>query len=72
MTTSLIALLLCLPHGITDQQFARLHKMLQPPKSEVWRSIPWKVSLLEAQSLAAREKKPIFIWAMDGHPLGCT
>ena len=39
---------------------------------EPWRTIPWKTSLVEAQHLAAKEKKPIFIWAMDGHPLGCT
>jgi hypothetical protein len=39
---------------------------------EPWRTIPWKISLLEAQKLAAEEKKPIYIWAMDGHPLGCT
>ena len=34
--------------------------------------IPWKISLREAQRAAVSEKKPIFIWAMDGHPLGCT
>jgi len=28
--------------------------------------------VLDAQAAAAREGKPIFIWAMDGHPLGCT
>ena len=25
-----------------------------------------------AQAQAAAAGKPIFIWAMDGHPLGCT
>jgi hypothetical protein len=39
---------------------------------ETWRTIPWKVSLIEAQAIAVRDRKPIFIWAMDGHPLGCT
>ena len=39
---------------------------------EPWRSIPWEISLIKAQNIAAREKKPIFIWAMDGHPLACT
>ena len=39
---------------------------------EPWRTIPWETSLIEAQNIAAREKKPIFIWAMDGHPLACT
>lgn len=39
---------------------------------EPWRNIPWEISLIKAQNIAAREKKPIFIWAMDGHPLACT
>ena len=29
-------------------------------------------AVLNAQQIAAKEDKPIFIWAMDGHPLGCT
>jgi hypothetical protein len=34
---------------------------LQPPKDELWRSIPWHVSILEAREQAARDKKPIFV-----------
>jgi Ni/Co efflux regulator RcnB len=56
----------------TEAEFHRLHAELQPPTEEAWRSIPWKTSLLDAQATAAREAKPIFIWAMDGHPLGCV
>jgi hypothetical protein len=37
-----------------------------------WRSIPWELDLLTAQKLSVEQSKPIFIWAMDGHPLGCT
>jgi hypothetical protein len=80
---SLVTLLLCtavfqtaLPRGacaeLTDAEFKRLHEQLQPAADEPWRTIPWKISLLDAQKAAAKEKKPIFIWAMDGHPLGCT
>ena len=57
---------------LTTAEFETLHQQLQPSGDEVWRSIPWKISMLDAQAAAAREKKPIFIWAMDGHPLGCT
>ena len=57
---------------LTDAEFKRLHKQLQPAPDEPWRTIPWKISLIDAQKTAAKEKKPIFIWAMDGHPLGCT
>jgi hypothetical protein len=37
-----------------------------------WRSIPWELDLLKAQRMAVEQSKPIFIWSMDGHPLGCT
>ena len=53
-------------------EFERLHQEIQPAEDAVWRSIPWETSVLDAQAKAAREGKPIFIWAMDGHPLGCT
>jgi len=72
MKLMLLAAVVLAPVDLSDAEFRNLHRQLQPPKSEVWRTIPWRVSLLEAQQVAARERKPIFIWAMDGHPLGCT
>ena len=57
---------------LTAADFEHLMKEVQTPADAVWRSIPWKTSLLEAQRIAARDRKPLFIWAMDGHPLGCT
>ena len=57
---------------ITETEFRKLHAELQPDNTALWRSIPWKTSVLDAQRVAAEEKKPLFIWAMDGHPLGCT
>lgn len=58
--------------ALTEQKFEELHKELRPPADELWRTIPWNISLIEAQHLAANERKLLFIWAMDGHPLGCT
>lgn len=57
---------------LTEERFRQLHAELQPGEDELWRTIPWQTSLLAAQSMAAEQKKPLFIWAMDGHPLGCT
>ncbi|MEZ6117445.1 MAG: hypothetical protein R3C28_12835 [Pirellulaceae bacterium] len=54
----------------TDAKYRELLKLLQPG-DELWRSIPWQIDLLEAQRMAATAQKPIFIWAMDGHPLSC-
>ena len=57
---------------LNESEFRSLQRQLQPPADEPWRTIPWKITLIEAQRTAIQEKKPIFIWAMDGHPLGCT
>ncbi len=57
---------------LSEADFKRLHGELRPAADEPWRTIPWKISLLDAQHAAAKSQKPIFIWAMDGHPLGCT
>ncbi|MEK6236761.1 MAG: hypothetical protein N2C14_18805 [Planctomycetales bacterium] len=57
---------------LSESEFQKLHASLKPSADEPWRTIPWKISLLDAQRTAAAQKKPIFIWAMDGHPLGCT
>ena len=56
---------------LTPEVFQELHAELQSG-DEPWRTLPWKIDLLDAQRTAAEEGKPIFIWAMDGHPLGCT
>jgi hypothetical protein len=56
---------------LTADEFERLHKELQPPKDELWRSIPWQVSIVVGRELAARQKKPIFVWVASGEPLGC-
>ncbi len=51
--------------------FEKLHRELQSPR-EAWQSIPWQLSLLEARAQAAKEKKPIYMLARAGHPLGCV
>jgi len=58
--------------GLDEAKFREIQAELAPAADEPWRTIPWKIGLLDAQRQAARERKPIFIWAMDGHPLGCT
>jgi len=72
MLALLIGIAVVAGDGLSEREFSRLHAELQPALDAPWRTIPWKISLLEAQAVASREGKPIFIWAMDGHPLGCT
>ena len=37
-----------------------------------WHSIGWLASLWDGVEEAHRARKPILLWAMNGHPLGCT
>ncbi len=61
----------CQGWQLDESEFRRLHDEINPA-DELWKSVPWQTSLITAQNRAAAEGKPIFIWAMDGHPLGCT
>jgi hypothetical protein len=54
-------------------KFESLHALIKPAAAEEkWAQIPWLASLWEARQRAAREGKPILLWEMDGHPLGCV
>lgn len=57
---------------LTAERYDEVLAELTPPVDEPWRSIPWGLRVLEAQRVALESGKPIFIWAMDGHPLGCV
>jgi hypothetical protein len=58
---------------INPEQFAKLQCLIKPDTGEEkWQQIPWMISLWEARKKAAGEGKPILLWEMDGHPLGCT
>lgn len=53
---------------LTADEFAKLHPALMRP--EKWSTIPWHARILEAREAAFKEKKPLFVWVMDGKPLG--
>jgi len=53
-----------------EKRFKELMESIVP--AENLSPIDWQPDLLEAQKMALEQKKPMFIWSMDGHPLGCT
>ncbi|HJZ92969.1 MAG TPA: hypothetical protein VKE40_18990, partial [Gemmataceae bacterium] len=58
---------------IRADKLAELRSLIKPATDEDrWATIPWLTDLWQARKLAAREGKPILLWEMDGHPLGCT
>ena len=58
---------------IQPEQFAKLQALIRPDQTEdEWAKIPWLTDLWQARQVAAKQGKPILLWEMDGHPLGCT
>ena len=59
--------------ALPPEQFDKLHGLIKPQASEQkWTQIRWLANLWEARRQAAAQGKPILLWEMDGHPLGCT
>lgn len=58
---------------LTPATLPQVQALIAPGEGEQdWLRIPWETDLETALSKAAREAKPVFLWEMDGHPLGCT
>ena len=46
---------------------------LAPREDETrWQEIPWRDTLVAGLAAASAEQKPLLLWLMNGHPLGCT
>lgn len=39
---------------------------------DAWRRIPWSTTLADGVERASAAEKPLLLWVMNGHPLGCT
>lgn len=58
---------------LDDDNFAAWTRHLQTSKEENrWQTVGWRPTLAAAVSEAARADKPVLLWTMNGHPLGCT
>lgn len=57
---------------LTQQDAAKLRALIRPAEGEdPFDTIPWETDLWAARKKAAEAGKPILLWEMDGHPLGC-
>jgi hypothetical protein len=58
---------------LSADEFRQVRDLVRPcAEEEKWAQVPWLTSLWEARKQAAEGGKPILLWEMDGHPLGCT
>ena len=61
------------PPELNEETFAGIFEQCRPKASEEkWTQIPWIGELWTGRQKAAEMSKPLFIWAMNGHPLGCV
>ncbi len=72
LTAGLVATTNAAPPAVGDAEYASLLKAVRPaPGEDQFATIPWETSLWDARVKAAAQGKPILLWEMDGHPLGC-
>jgi hypothetical protein len=58
---------------LNEETFEGWRDAILPDASElVWSEIPWRPTYWEALQEAQQLEKPVLLWAMNGHPLGCT
>ncbi|MGE3820869.1 MAG: hypothetical protein AB7I30_15755 [Isosphaeraceae bacterium] len=58
---------------LNDQSFERWRDHVRPQaQEEAYLEIPWRESFHVAVNEARETDRPILLWAMNGHPLGCT
>ena len=58
---------------LTDDNVAAWRAYIRVDDAEqAWTRIPWLSSLGDGIAKANADGKPLLLWVMNGHPLGCT
>lgn len=58
---------------LSDESFDIWREFILPDEAELaWEKIPWLPTFRDGMVRASAERKPLLLWAMNGHPLGCT
>jgi hypothetical protein len=61
------------PPELNEQTFEHWREYIRPSAPELcFLEIPWRESFVVAVHEAQETRRPILLWAMNGHPLGCT
>ena len=62
-----------IPQELNDDNYKVWFDYIRPKESELkWRKIGWRTKLWPAVLEARELNRPILLWTMNGHPLGCT
>lgn len=70
----MLALILCaLPQSPDAASLEAWRDHIAPRAVETrWQQIDWRPTLGDGLRDAAAEQRPLLLWLMNGHPLGCT
>ena len=59
--------------NLNKSTYGMWQEFIKPTKDELaWAEIPWKSTFYDGLVESDREQKPLLLWVMNGHPLGCT
>lgn len=59
--------------GLADQSFTAWRDRIRIDSAQLsWAQLPWLTTYHEGLEQASEEAKPLLLWVMNGHPLGCT
>ena len=61
------------PFDLNKNTYGMWQEFIRPTKDELaWAEIPWIRTFYDGLVESDREQKPLLLWVMNGHPLGCT
>ena len=61
------------PPALERVDLARWRAHLRPNERDLrFAALDWAPTFLDGLRRAAGEQRPLLLWAMNGHPLGCT
>ena len=61
------------PARLDDESREAWALYLAPAGNELaWESLPWLSSYSDGVLAAQEQHRPLLLWVMNGHPLGCT
>ena len=59
--------------ALTAETYGHWQGLIRPSVDDLrFEEVPWRPSLSAAMREAQAADKPVLLWAMNGHPLGCV
>ena len=58
---------------LNENTYNMWREFIKPTSQELsWAKIPWRSTFYDGLIDADHEQRPLLLWVMNGHPLGCT